>query len=535
MQHARIRQLATALTVGCAVLLVMGVPAQAQVRQLAGGSPSGLNNNGDAVGINYNGTTSEGANAVPVLWKATGARTELTTVGGASIWQVLTKVEINDDGTVLGAVQMPRDNNAHVALWRDGSSSIARAIGRHAVSALWLGRGTDWGLNQYEDPLGYRVEFAGVDYGTSYRVSTGRGGAFTMYAATKASTSDVGSYQDPYAQLAVAIPEGRRAQALADGGVMVVREGVGPTARGPLSLLRWNPGTKKFDETRLAVHAVSDQLGGMVVNRSGRIVATKSTEGGDGSIWSIRPGAGWEDITRLMEFPAGARDVRVKDVNEWGDVLAGYALGLGAERVDAGVIYAPRAPLTGQVSNTAAASGRAARQVRLVGGPSVLTAKVSKAGMFSLKVPAGATDTLTLVAPGGSCIRTRSGCTSSAILPAMTGSTRPIRMASAMVTAPASFVARVNSMLAVRRGKALTKLRCSATRNCVATVTLRNGRTVLGTGRVMVPKGRTRLVSIKLNTTGNRLAAARGTKAVRAQLSVRSGRTTTTVVQAFRL
>jgi hypothetical protein len=252
-----------------------------------------------------------------------------------------------------------------------------------------------------------------------------------------------------------------------------------------------------------------------------------------------------QDVTSLVGGPAARTEVT--DINEWGDLtIASFNSAGGTGHTVWSVLLAgSRSALTGQVKQSTAASGRsraarakapslAGKVVTLTGGATTLTAKTNAKGMFRIDVPAGSGYTLS--APTGTCLVTGNGCHTSTPLATVGESGAPIKLAKVQVPVIASFLQKQHAKVKLASGyKAKLKVRCRAKTACRSTVVLRMGRKVLGSAKVVVPKGKTKVVTITLNKAGKTALTRKAIVPVGATLVTRAGKDRATTALSIKL
>jgi hypothetical protein len=352
------------------------------------------------------------------------------------------------------------------------------------------------------------------------------------------------------------VPDGLVPVAVAPGGTYVATTPDTPV----IALFRPNA-NNTYARTNIPLSpAMVDQgvPGDIRVNHGGRIVVGYRMEVDEddysnvtyaGTVWTWVPGGAWRNITAEATPPgtASAAGIEVVDVSEWGDILVQFretVASLSGDRVvRSGALLSSRKALTGQVSNTAASSGRAKRPassrgpslknktVTLSNGFSTMRVKTNAAGRFRILAPTGSDYTLS--ASGGTCLLTANGCHVSTTLPTITEHGKPVNLARTMMPNLATLLNRRGSVLPKVQAARSVKVRCRATTTCRVKIILRSGRTVYGTGTATIPKGRTKPVVIKLSRAAtSRLKSVKRVQ-VGATLSVRADRASTSTTQSY--
>jgi len=516
------------LALSIVTLLVTAPGVSAKTEVYAGGVPNAMNDHGDLGGVQFVRTPSGSSNLKVAMWKAHGSMSVLERVAGQTIRQTLGGGDINNDGIVsANLIFESAPDSQQFVRWRNGGTEVAYTVTDRFSGLGFLGLGTDYRLQRGSAQGTYWV-VNGTALDASFKLINGGNGSYVTYQGD----NGVGTmtYLDAAAGITAALPAGKSVRAVAPKGTVLVQSGTS----GPLTLLRWDAVAMKFIPTELPAYPGAANVG-WDVNAGGRVVGSVfGAVGTDAQLWSLRPGGSWENIV-AEAAPNGVHSFRVADVNEWGDIVVGYAQGVGADSQWSGAVLTTRVALIGQVGSTAAATGRAgAKVVTLAGGPVPLTAPVNAKGQFSIEVPPSMTG-LTLNAPAGTCVTTASGCTTSVPLPTFGPSAKPVVLAKVTAPALAAFTIKKNSAIKVRAGKVSIIVKCTATVACATTVTLRVGAKVVGVGKDTVPARRNKVVVVRLSGAGAALVATKPSTLVAASLTARAGRTSATTVLALKL
>jgi len=263
------------------------------------------------------------------------------------------------------------------------------------------------------------------------------------------------------------------------------------------------------------------------VNGGGRIVATgldwsspAATSAGP-SLWTRRPGQGWDDISAKVSNGSLARLV---GVNEWGDILVQVntlnpdGTGGPGNYNAAGALITERVALTGMIAASNVSSGRSrtarggravARTVTLDNGTSTIVTNAGRTGAFSMSVPVGS---WTLRASAGSCLVTAGGCVTSGQV-TTSSKVSKVTLAKLQVPGDAAFTTKANARLRAKSGLVKVGVRCAAKVACKISVKLKIGKLVAGSKVLVVKAGKSGVATIALSLKAQAKLTAKGVAA----------------------